>query len=190
MHSVHIVALLWHAGNLTPPSRGRPAGGPPLTSNVRPRMKLQSDTNSLALRILGYQFPDNSSEKYDSNWLVVGCKVSAAGKAWSFQDPCLLTWEAGALVEYLEALASGTTARQGVGFIEPNLEFISGSSANLRVQFSLEASPPWLRNEPVQDNAFFIDFAVSPQQLWEAAASLRHQLLKFPGRAGQRAFKA
>ncbi|WP_423222104.1 WapI family immunity protein [Ideonella lacteola] len=152
-------------------------------------MILQSDANSLELRILGYQFPKNSSAKYDSNWLVIGCRVDAEGQAWTFQDPCLLTWEVGALIEHLEALASGATTRRSLGFTEPNLEFVSCSPSDLRVLFSLEASPPWLHDEPVQDCAFFIDFAVSPGQLLEAGASLRRQLDKFPARAGQHVFK-
>ena len=152
-------------------------------------MHLKSSTDSLELRIRGYQFPGNSSDEYDSNWLVVEGKASTAGQAWTFCDPCLLTWEAGALVEYLEAFACGTTAPRGIGFTEPNLEFVAAGPTNLRVLFSLEASPPWLRNEPVQDSAFFIEFSLPSRQLLEAAASLRQQLAEFPGRAGRHAFK-
>ncbi len=161
----------------------------PLSSNVRPHMHLESNANSLELRIRGYQFPNNSSDEYDLNCLDIEVKVSTSGKAWAFCDPCLLTWEVGALIEYLEAFARGTATPRGIGFTEPNLEFAPAGSTNLRVLFSLEASPPWLRSEPVQDNAFHIEFSVPSRQLLEAAASLRQQLAEFPGRAGRHAFK-
>ena len=47
-----------------------------------------------------------------------------------------------------------------------------------------------LRNEPVQDDAFFMSSQFHPMQLLKAAASLRQRLAEFPGRAGKHAFQS
>ena len=147
-------------------------------------MRLQTETSSFELKVLGYQFPSNATDIDDSNWLIIEGTGSHLGKQWNFRDPCLLTWEVSALAKYFESIATGCTASSDMSFIEPNLEFAVVTSSILRVTFSLEAEPPWFEKNPDQGDNFFLEFEIKPQQLREASASLRHQLLSFPGRAG------
>lgn len=157
---------------------------------VRPHhMLLRSRDNSLNLKILGYQFPGNQNDEYDSNWLVVEGTATVHGRSWTFRDPCLLTWEAGSLAEYLEARASGTASPRGIGFTEPNLGFAPSGPNTLRVFFALEARPPWLHGGTAEDDEFFVEFTTSPEHLLEAAISLRSQLGAYPARAGRHTFK-
>jgi hypothetical protein len=51
--------------------------------------------------VVGYQFPDNHISEYDSNWLVIEGRVSHPQADWSFRDPCLLTYEADYLADWL-----------------------------------------------------------------------------------------
>ena len=142
---------------------------------------------SLELRILGYQFPDLETEKYDSNWLVVEGNVSHPRGDWTFRDPCLLTYEASRLAGWLDSLARGAPSSRQVGFVEPNLLFRSRrqpAGASLRVYFELEARPPWAPFEAV-DGECWIDFPVSEFPLRRAAASLRNQLKSYPQRAAR-----
>ncbi|WMW81847.1 hypothetical protein RF679_06070 [Undibacterium cyanobacteriorum] len=139
---------------------------------------------------MGYQFLANSNNEYDANWLIIEAAVCAEGRAWSFRDPSLLTWEVSALIDFFEGLASETPHRQGILFTEPNLEFIVQSPTCVRVQFSLEASPPWLGNTDELENPFAIDFDISTQQCSDAATSLRQQLARFPQRTVRSGFRA
>jgi hypothetical protein len=144
--------------------------------------------HSLELRILGYQYPDMHTEDYDSNWLAVEGKVTHPRGNWTFNDPCLLTYEASRLADWLGSFARGTPVSDEVRFIEPNISFRSVASPTgprLRVYFELEARPPWAPRDVVEDEHCWIDFPVSEFELHRAAASLHNQLKKYPQRAAQ-----
>jgi hypothetical protein len=65
-------------------------------------MVLAGDNSGCRLTILGYQFPDDTTDEYDSNWLVIGGEVWLDGREWQFRDPCLTTFEAKRLADWLE----------------------------------------------------------------------------------------
>ena len=152
-------------------------------------MRLETeDGQSLELRILGYQYPDLETEEYDSNWLNVEGKVAHPRGNWKFRDPCLLTYEASRLADWLDSLARGTLSSEEVSFIEPNISFRSVESpegGSLRVYFELEARPPWAPSDVVEDEQCSIDFRLSEFELRRAAASLRDQLTNYPQRAAR-----
>ncbi len=88
------------------------------------------DGSSLKVRILGYQYPENSRDQYDADWLrIEGIATHPKGN-WRFCDPCLLTWEASALAAWLESCGDAANAQTSIGFIEPNL---SGLPVNVWV---------------------------------------------------------
>jgi len=47
---------------------------------------------SIALEILGYQFPDRTPSEpgfdWDANWLMIRGNIKVADRSWSFSDPC------------------------------------------------------------------------------------------------------
>jgi hypothetical protein len=115
------------------------------------------------LEISGYQFPEHEAggqRDYDANWLIVrGEVVLAGGDSWSFEDPCLTTWDAADLGAWLRDVSAGEIAPclpdddasgQMLVFLEPNLGFQvesrTGDQVRVRVHFSLESLSPWLRN--------------------------------------------
>jgi hypothetical protein len=137
---------------------------------------------AVELRITGYQFPGNHTSEYDSNWLMVEGRVSHPRGGWSFCDPCLLTYEAVRLGDWLEAVARGLEAEPEVGFIEPNLSFAVASSGGvrvLRVSLALEARPPWA----AQGEDVVLELPVAELNLTGAVRAWREQLQEFPQRA-------
>ena len=79
---VQYLSLLTVRG-LTPPSRGRPAGGPPLTSNVRPRMA--GTARSVPAPAINHRAANAGNSKHRSRCL------DPMGEACSLQRRCGLS---------------------------------------------------------------------------------------------------
>ena len=145
-------------------------------------MELRSDDIAFQFRIVGYEFPDQQSAEYDSNWLLIEGTVHHPNGDWRFRDPSLLTYEVVELANWLESAAAGTQPQPSCTFTEPNLSFETvgtGPYRALRVSFALEALPPWAkRGEEV-----YMDFPFDALNLPVVVASLRQQLSGFPQRA-------
>lgn len=115
-------------------------------------MKLTSaDDSSLELTVVGYQFPEFvpgrsslDASHWDANWLVVrGCLVSAAGAGSEFEDPCLTTWEARQLADWLDVV-SGDAVRlpervPPLTFTEPALSFRLAATGAVSVEIRMWA---------------------------------------------------
>lgn len=165
-------------------------------------MRLSStDGASVELRAVGYEFPDaipSGPDDWDANWLVVRGEVrTGTGEAWAFKDPCLATWEAQDLADWLEAAAAGrfpaTVAPSEYSdgmltFLEPNVAFSIArldEDVVLRVHLDAEAvagragaerTKPWDLVEHV------LPLTMSRQALAEAAVAWRIDLRALPQR--------
>jgi hypothetical protein len=143
--------------------------------------------NELELRLVGYQFPDEERDPWDSNWLLVSVRVLAPEGSWDVVDPCLTTWEAKRLVSYLIHAAAHDPLAVPMTFTEPNLTVTARSrtSAPLRVHvracFSLELRPPWVRSVAGTNN-LCVDLDLERDDLARAAASLLSDVIAFPQR--------
>jgi hypothetical protein len=138
------------------------------------------DGNELELAVVGYQFPAEERDPWDSNGLLVRVRVLAPEGSWEVVDPCLTTWEAKALVSWL--LHAAATAMPMM-FSEPNLTMTArpGVRVDLRACFALERRPPWARMAAGSDN-LCVDLDVERMDLARAAASLAEDLAAFPQR--------
>jgi hypothetical protein len=141
---------------------------------------------SFELHIVGYEFPTEEHDDYDSNWLRVRIDVRLPRGGWTSTDSCLLTWEVSRLGTWLDAIAHGDVAEPEQDFIEPNLRFelLKTSSKHLRIYFELECRPSWAPSDGVAMNDLWAEFEVTSDELKQAATSLRNQLKQFPVRAG------
>jgi hypothetical protein len=139
-----------------------------------------ADESWLGLKILGYQFPDETHDPYDSNWLMISGHVGIKGQSWTFTDPCLLTTEVESLADWLVAVASSNTASQDCGFIEPNLDFKRIAPDNICISFLLESRPPWAERDDFETEYGF-EMPVT-SALLTVADNLHHQLETFPKR--------
>lgn len=147
----------------------------------------------LELRVVGYQFPGQAVDPWESNTLLVSVRVVAPQGAWEVVDPCLTTWEAARVVRWLAAIGRGdevTLGRAGLGLAEPNVTLMARAVAagpgsrervEVRVCFALETRPPWLK--AVAGGAdLCVDLDTTRAELTAAAASLRTDLARFPRR--------
>jgi hypothetical protein len=148
-----------------------------------------------------YQFPGAvpaGQRDWDANWLVIGADVQLAdGKRWSFQDPCLTTWEARSLGRWLRDVSADREAPAGseagndrerlLMFTEPCLAFSlaarEAGRLQLRVHFSLQALPPWLHSgSPPDIWDYFVFLDTSAGEMAEAAGAWEAELARFPER--------
>lgn len=105
-----------------------------------------SDGQSFQLRVLGYQFPNETTDYWDANWLYVAVSVEHPRGGWSAIDPSLLTFEVARLADWFDSLAQGGPVDAEEEFTEPNLAFRlsqGGSGQALCVYFELESRPAW-----------------------------------------------
>jgi hypothetical protein len=139
--------------------------------------------NSLALHIQGYQF-GRSTDRFDSNWLVVSGNVQLPPLHWRFRDPCLLTFEVRELAAWLRQAANPMAQAEPLDFTEPNLRFAvldrSEPTVQVRVWFDLECRPEETRT--VEFGEFFGDFDLHVQDLVRAADELTNDLSHHPER--------
>lgn len=64
-------------------------------------LKSNDGHTEFEFRVLRYQFPEIKHDEYDSNWLVANIHARTVTRAWSSTDPCMLTWEAHWLLNWL-----------------------------------------------------------------------------------------
>jgi hypothetical protein len=146
-----------------------------------------SEGNELELALVGYQFPDEERDPWDSNWLLVSVRVLATQGSWEVVDPCLTTWEAKHLVSWLVHAAAREPSEVPMTFTEPNLTVTARSrpGAPLRVRvracFALELRPPWSRTASGSGD-LCVDLDVDRGDLARAAASLLADVVRFPQR--------
>jgi len=131
------------------------------------------------LRVVGYEFPDNTTDSV--NWLFIEGAIKHPHGDWIFRHPSLLAGEVARLADWLEAVAAVKEPELWCGFIEPNLSFgifCEKESRRLRVTFAAEARPPWAK--PGMDA--HVEFPVAELNLEQAVTSLRQQLQQWPKR--------
>ena len=146
-------------------------------------MMLTGQDSWFRMIIVGYQFPKNTKDEWDSNWLIIDGSGRLTGREWRFRDPCLTTFEAASLADWLEACAHGKAREPYCSFTEPNLQLNLVDAQTMRVSFALESAPPWAKQGDGWNKHGF-NFPVGPALL-AAASELRHQLQSFPVRGGR-----
>lgn len=157
---------------------------------------LATDGTRFSLSITGYQFPGNTGSgpyDWDANWLnVAGDLRLPDGRRHSFVDPCLTTWEARQLADWLSPVAAGMAvpAKDEGGpdltFTEPCVAFSLAVSSTgdlvLRVYLSLEAEPPFVVAGQRGMFENYIPLATNHAAVLRAATELTSELSAFPVR--------
>lgn len=143
--------------------------------------------NELELSVVGYQFPGEDRDPWDSNWLLVSVRVLAPRGSWEVIDPCLTTWEAKHLVSWLIHAAAREPSPTALTFTEPNLTVTAlgrpGEPGRVDVEacFALELRPPWAKTASGGGD-LCVDLDVERGDLARAAASLLADVVRFPQR--------
>ncbi len=154
------------------------------------------------MTLLGYQHPDAAGEPYDANWLSIQVDASGPGGAWTGTDPCLLTYEAVRLADWLAAASAGKEPTPAISFLEPVLLFrilTDDRGRTLRVHFGNLINPSWNMLDTGASNTratsngrdtrtaaspdLYLDFPLAEADLLLASKQLRETLRRYPDRA-------
>lgn len=157
-------------------------------------MRLEStDGGAVELSIKSYQFgSSNEHRDWDANWLVVAGAVALSdGATWSFEDPCLTTWEARELLDWLRQVHAGhvqpsiwdSDEERLLVFTEPNIAFSlaarSEDSVTVRAHLSLESGP---QSEDGELFDYFVPLELTSKALVDAIVDWETALRAFPVR--------
>ena len=140
----------------------------------------------LGLTLVGYQFPDELVDPWESNTLLVEVRILAPQGSWDVVDPCLTTWETAHIIRWLAAFANRVdlVANRGLAVNAPNVT-LAGQAIHgepdrvaIRACFALELRPPWLG----RTGDLCVNLDVDRSQLAAAARQLQSDLARFPQR--------
>lgn len=153
----------------------------------------------VSLAPVAYEFPAYRAVgpglDWDANWLMIRGEVHHPdGSTWTFTDPCLTTFEARELGDWLHTVAADEVTPQARGedlvdvcFTEPNLAFTlldrDETRCVLAVHFSFEALPPWRQgfDRPgIMGHA--VHLSLTRDDLLRAVQEWRQELRAFPVR--------
>jgi hypothetical protein len=151
------------------------------------------DGASVELRPISYQFGGMSAVAadpvWDANWLVIRGDVRTAdGRCWTFSSSCLTTWEAAELSQWLHGVLDGDgEIGKPTAFTEPNLAFLiedyHNDGVRLRVRFSHESLPDWIRDFAGWQSAeYLVVLEVSHADMAQAAQAWDRERQAFPAR--------
>ena len=145
----------------------------------------EENGNRLTLEVSGYQYPDNSTGRWDRNWLFVTGRVLASGRSWQFKDPCLTTFELAQLRRWFGAVQAKLFPVKTCYFTEPNLEFAyDDASEVLEVRFRLESAPPEITSGPDRFEGAAAHFTFASSDAAQVIESIDLALQRFPERPG------
>ncbi|MCB9450571.1 MAG: hypothetical protein H6672_03985 [Anaerolineaceae bacterium] len=151
---------------------------------------LTNDRFRMEIAVAGYEFPEEGTDIYDANWLLLRVRLKVVYGAWTWQveDAGALTWELEDAVGWLRALAAGEQVEQEwCGFSEPDIRFETirnndGDPVGLTVQLMDEFQPPTKVLVPRENNIVTLRFHTPPDVLSSLANQLEKNLAKFPQR--------
>ncbi|MFC8614975.1 hypothetical protein ACFT9M_00955 [Micromonospora purpureochromogenes] len=150
-------------------------------------MEIRSDDRAwLRLRPTGYQGPPPEIPD-DDEWLFIAAEVrTAAGRAWTWRQPCLTAEEAVDLAGWLRRQGGADVGdRAAWHVVEPNLSFRSLVTGVGRVEltavFSYESLPPWIERPPLTQ-VHPVPLRVSAAQVLTAADQWERAVRAYPRR--------
>lgn len=134
-------------------------------------------TNSIKIKILGYEFPEivNDPYGYDSNWLNVSVTVQAGDLNWSSTHPCLLTSDLNQICQWFRKIIKGKKTKKTLSFIEPCLEIRWLEKQCFEFKFAHELSP-----QKKKDVVVPVEWSVA--ELEKFVSHLEAELGKYPVR--------
>jgi hypothetical protein len=143
----------------------------------------ESTRDSIELKIRGYEFPRETWDYYDANWLLIEIDATKDGRPWKRTDPTLTTFEMVELCEWLDAVANGSPVEE-LGFTEPCYRFRLDRDIEqvLKIQLELEVRPPWMASNKAYENDCLLAIPVTRESITVMARSLREELQPFPVR--------
>ncbi len=144
-----------------------------------------SNGDYLEIKVQGYEFPQlgpDEYDEYDANWLDISIQAKDKKRVWRAVAPCLLTWEAMDLMNFLRVLAEGGKPIP-VYFEEPLMHFLADKFGEdiCRINCGL-----WLDFHPDEQNGaakpYYFTFDMPREVLAAEVDSFAFELAKYPRR--------
>jgi len=139
------------------------------------------DNQTVEFKITNYEFPENTTCQYDSNWLLIFLKVNSHCGKWQTIDPALLTDEVKTIIEWFDNLSKNIKTKS-LNFIEPNIEFelteYNNDLKKIKIIFDLESRP----KNADDKKEYYVECKLNNLELKEIAENLRNELNPFPTR--------
>ena len=142
------------------------------------------NNQTVEIKISNYQFPSETDDDWDKNWLNIYLKVKSDVGNWQTIDPSLTTWEVNELINWFNTLSKDRLPEyRQLRFTEPNLSFelLDSNRKSLkmfRINFRLELRPQSAK----EDKEYFVDCLVDNQELRQISDELKIELDKYPVR--------
>jgi hypothetical protein len=143
------------------------------------------DRTFLEFKVVGYQCPGATDERWDSNWLIVEGSVKHPRGAWSFSDACLTTFELEQLARWFDGVAQSQPDASDGCFTEPCVEFryVSFPEPTVEVRLAYECAPPWQQSHDERIAGVVLRFPLRLNNPREIASSARRYHATFPERS-------
>lgn len=142
------------------------------------------DGSTFELQILGYEFPHNEDDEYDSNWLIVRIVAKNAENTWETVEACMDTYGAQELYNWLDVIVNGSETHLQLkkGFLEHelNFELISSTSQHLSIRVRCRFHRVLKGYLYLIRTAF--DYQLEREQLRQAAQVWLSEIQQFPTR--------
>jgi len=142
------------------------------------------NNQTVEIKITNYQFPSETNDDWDKNWLNIYLKVKSDVGNWQTIDPSLTTWEVRETIDWFNILSKDLLPKNlKLNFTEPNLSFelfenSYGLMKMFRINFNLESRPQLAIN----NKEYFVDCSVDNQELKRIATDLKIEIDKYPER--------
>ena len=141
------------------------------------------DNQTVEFKINNYEFPENTTCEYDSNWLLIYLNINSKCGKWKTIDPALLTEEVKEIIKQFEKLSNNIKPEsKNLTFIEPNIEFeLTKFNENLKVVkiiFDLESRP----KNADDKKEYYVECEFNNMELKTISRSLEKELNSFPTR--------
>ncbi len=146
-------------------------------------MKLSNLEGSfVSIDIMGYQFPDNINDYWDSNWLMVQIYVKSPVHSWTVIVPCLTVMDLRNLTNWFLQVSQNIQTKNSPYFVENYILFtlVIDDLGNKCIRVDLNIHLPG-RIELVNEN-LTLDFPFSEIDFSEVIEDLQNQLTKYPQR--------
>ena len=146
-------------------------------------MKLEGNNgNSFEIEVTNYEFPSETKDHHDSNWLIINVATLFDGYAWKSTGSYLCQFELNELANWI----SHETREGFLDFIEPNLSFekefnIETNQFSLKIFVQLETSPKENKLPFDEDkDSWFLELKCSKIIMDKFSEAIHKQLVDFP----------
>lgn len=141
------------------------------------------DSQTVEFKITNYEFPENTTCQYDSNWLLIHLKINSNFGKWETIDPSLLTEEVKVIIEWFGNLSNDIKPdSNSLSFIESNITFefkdFNENYKIIKIIFADESRP----KNSSYEKEHYVECKFNNEELKKISKDLKNELNPFPTR--------